>query len=199
MLEQYNPADYERQYWLQNMLDSVRGLMSVVGIGIVVVIFALGALRWPTATPNDSPVDTSAHILRVVEGLGGQNGAAPSSAITDIGIYLIVLICMGMAISGWRRGTRGAFSGLIILGMLGIAYSGSMALYTGPMVSLCGFSLILFGGLVTWIAFSGYTPEESNEKPKRKLKEDDYGSEIAGETGSANPIPSDVIPDDNSE
>jgi hypothetical protein len=70
----------------------------------------------------------------------------------DATVYILLLVGMGCLVIAWQRARPGPLIALTMVGALGLAYVSGSALYTGPMISVCGFSMVLFGGLVAWIA-----------------------------------------------
>jgi hypothetical protein len=140
--------------------DIVRGLLPIIFAGALIVAVSLLALRFPTATPDDPGASSAAHLMRVVSRFEGAAPLMPG-VILDIGVYVAVIATFVLMFAAGTRGNRGALTGLIGVGLLGIAYVSSMVLFVGPMVSLCGFSLILFGSLTAW-AVSG-TVNESDQ------------------------------------
>lgn len=133
----------------------VRGLMPIVVIGLIIVLLALFLMRWPSPVRED-PASTTVtpHFQRITVNLAAKD-PSPASMILDLTIYVAVLAAMVLTLMAWRRGTRGPLSGLMIIGLLGVAYAGGMALYNGPMISICGFMFILFGALVARFALPG--------------------------------------------
>lgn len=135
-----------------------RGALPITILGVVIALIALLVLQWPVPT-DDAGVQTKIHIARLVERLASGN---IGGAALDTLIYALVVAAIALAVLAWRRGSRSGLFGLAMVGLLGLAYSGSTALYTGPMVSICGFSLILFGGLLAFVV-QGTTPDNGDE------------------------------------
>ncbi|MEP7285780.1 MAG: hypothetical protein ABI947_08430 [Chloroflexota bacterium] len=132
-------------------LQTIRSLLPVVFAGLMLVIVALVIMLWPTGAYGDQGVQTVPHVLRVLRPLPSETGLNIPRRILDVGIYVVVLVGIGALLIAWRRGSRNALVSLIVVGVLGLSYVSGMALYTGPMVSTCGFLLIFFGGLVAWV------------------------------------------------
>jgi hypothetical protein len=145
-------------------------LMLLVAVGLIAVLFALMLLRWPAGPDAEGP--GIHHLVRML-GPSPDNGPDILRRLLDFAIYLVVVSGVGLLGRVLLRRSRQSLVGLMAVGFLGLAYVSGMALYAGPMVSVCGFMLILFGGLVAWIASSppeGTTvtveaPGESAEEP----------------------------------
>jgi uncharacterized membrane protein len=135
----------------------VRYLMPLVLIGLIIVLFALALLRWPAGPDADGP---GLHHLSRMLGPAPDGGPDIPRRLLDFIIYPVVLAGVGLLVMVLRRRSRTALIGLVAVGVLGLAYVNGMALYAGPMVSVCGFMLILFGGLVAWAGSSA--PEETS-------------------------------------
>jgi hypothetical protein len=125
-------------------------------------VFALVVLWWPTGNFGEQQVSIIHHIFRLTRPLNNEDGLNLPRRFLDAGIYLVVLVGVVFLVTAWRRGTRGALLGLIGVSVLGLSYVSGMALYSGPMVSTCGFLLILFGGVVTWATLRDETGEAEN-------------------------------------
>lgn len=153
----------------RRIAESVRGLMPVAMLGILVVLLALLAMQWPTPDPFDAATTTQPHPMRVLARIssGDIAGAVLDSLI--YGMLIAALLCIVVIVRQRRRSWLG---GLLIVGLLGLAYTSSMALYNGPMISVCGFSLILSGALVAWAAA---TPDDRPESRSENRPEKSQG------------------------
>ncbi len=142
--------------WNHANLAIIRALLSIVIVGFVLVGFALLLLRWPIGAGDQA--------VQQITRLAGSddNGANLIQRLPDLAIYLIVIAGIAFLVLAIRRGERSLLLGLVGIGFLGLAYAGGMALYIGPMVSVCGFMLILFGGMVAW-ATTGPREAEDTE------------------------------------
>lgn len=167
--------------------STIRGLIILVFVGFVLVITALLTLLWPTGQFGSEGVETIPHLMRVFRPLLSESSLNLPRRILDIAIYAVVVAGIGFLITAWRRGSRGALLGLMAVAALGLSYVSAMALYTGPMISTCGYLLILFGALVAWSATRGEAqdPMQTDELPAEptdraaditNLGTDDYGS-----------------------
>ncbi len=130
--------------WKSADLAIVRALMLIVIAGFILVGFALLLLRWPIGA-GDQSVQQLARLAG-----SSDSGQTLLQRLPDLAIYLIVIAGIAFLALALRRGERSLLLGLMGVGFLGLAYAGGMALYIGPMVSVCGFTLIVFGGMVAW-------------------------------------------------
>ncbi len=130
----------------------IRSLMPLVFLGFLIVGTALLCVLWPPSAGDTrtSPVNFRDRVE--TPGLGSRINAA--QRILDLSLCLVVIVGMVLLFVAWAGHSRGALVGLITVGVLGVFYGSGMALYAGPTVSICGFMLILFGGLVAWVASS---------------------------------------------
>jgi hypothetical protein len=133
-------------------IDAARGMMGIVLVGVAVVLVAMLLMRWPVIATPEVPPDFGPQFQRVLGGLSGENPRGIVGVIVDLSIYAILSVAVLMAVRTLRTGKHDWLGGVIVAGLLGMAYVAGMVLYIGPMVSACGFSLIVFGGLVAWLA-----------------------------------------------
>ena len=140
----------------------IRSLIPIVFLGFLVAFLALFLLQWPMPAGTDQP--TGLLLLRIAAPSVGDNPANLARRFLDLGIFIITLIGIGFMAVAWRQGERGPLMGLVAVGILGIAYASGTAAYTGPMVSVCGYTIILFGGLVAWLAASSDASFELTEQ-----------------------------------
>jgi hypothetical protein len=140
----------------------IRSLIPIVFLGFLVAFVALFLLRWPMPSGSEQPTDLL--LKRVTAPSVGDNPANLARRFLDLGIFIITLIGIGFMVVAWRMGERGPLMGLIAVGILGIAYASSTAAYIGPLVSVCGYTIILFGGLVAWLAASSDSSFELTEQ-----------------------------------
>ncbi len=185
------------EMWRRADLAIIRALLSIVVVGFVLVAFALLLLRWPTPAGDQA-------VQQMTRMAGSDNNSANlMQRLPDLAIYLILLAGIAFLALALRRGDRSLLVGLMGVGFLGLAYAAGMALYIGPMVSVCGFMLILFGGMVTW-ATTGASEEDAAEAAPEGGQVPD-GAEMhtlfempeQHETGE-NPSGDDQAPDDMS-
>ncbi len=143
-------------------------LMPVVLLGFLIVLTALLLLRWPAGNRAD-PGETTTQLFRLLQPPGE---AAPSLAmrLLDVSLYVLLMAGMALLVMAWRRGARNALIGLMAIAILGLAYASGMALYIGPMVSICGFMLILFGGLIALAASPSAELDRPDEPENRQAE-----------------------------
>lgn len=139
--------------------DTVRSLLPVTFIGLFIVLIALVFMQWPVPTGKGV---TDHQISRMTGFLSGANASLPGFLL-DALVYILLLVGIGCIVIAWRRAWPGPLLALTLVGLLGLAYVSGTALYTGPMISVCGFSMVLFGGLVAWVAVP-FGKDKENEK-----------------------------------
>ncbi|MCE7945826.1 MAG: hypothetical protein DYG88_00180 [Chloroflexi bacterium CFX4] len=128
-------------------LESLRGLLLLAFMGAALALLALTLMQWRSPRGEDAAWVTMTHPQRLVLRLEQRD---TGGLVSDALIYPVLLIGVGSAAVAWRRGRRGALIGVMLMALLGMGYAGSMALYNGAMVAVCGFSLMLFSGLVAF-------------------------------------------------
>ncbi len=138
--------------------ETVRSLLPVTLIGIFVVLIALFFMQWPVPTARGA---TDHQINRMTGFLSGPTASLPGFML-DALVYILLLVGIGCIVIAWRRAWPGPLMALTMIGLLGLAYVSGTALYTGPMVGVCGFSLVLFGGLIAWVAVPFGKEKEKN-------------------------------------
>lgn len=146
----------------------IRSLIPIVFVGFLVAFLALFLLQWPM--PSGSEQATGLLLVRITAPAGSDSAASMARRFLDLGIFLITLIGIGFMAVAWRLGERGPLIGLVAVGILGVAYASGTAAYIGPLVSVCGYTLILFGGLVAWLAASSDTSSELTEQSDTSTK-----------------------------
>lgn len=159
-------------------ISTARGLMPLILIGALTALIALLALQWPTTPPADAGVEYVPHIGRIVRAIEGKSVRGLPGMLVDLSIYGVLLATLVCVLLTLRRGRRDWLGVIVVTGLLGMAYTAGMVLYIGPMVAACGFTLIVFGALVAWIA-TGDTGDTTADAPR----EDD--SILLPETGKA--------------
>lgn len=133
---------------------ALTGTLLVASLGWLLAFVAVLILRWPL--DPSQPTTTGTHLMRFA---GIDDEPALSLILRDLvnaGVYVILLAGAIFLLAGWIRGSRGVTRGLTVVGILGLMYVAGMALYTGPMVAVCGFTMILFSALLGWGASLGW-------------------------------------------
>jgi len=141
-----------------------RALLFIPIVGIAIVVLALLGLQWPMpATDSSTSGALVTHLFteRLTQRfqLGGDANIA--GAILDVLVVVALLLALLFTVLGLLSRSRAPLMGLILVGVYGVIYVFSSALYLGPMISLCGFSLILFVGVITWFTF----PDDFKQTP----------------------------------
>ncbi|MBX3081341.1 MAG: hypothetical protein KF716_06870 [Anaerolineae bacterium] len=149
----------------QAVPNALRGLMIIVLIGTAIVLVALLLLQWPIVKQAGPPADYGPQFQRIL--VVGESSRGIVGAIVDVSVYAMLIAAIVLAVRTLRTGRRDWLSPLIVVGLLGLAYVTGMVLYIGPMVGACGFSLIIFGGLVGWIASN--PGDEPSATPNEEL------------------------------
>ena len=169
MLEQPNAPEVKPN-------TAIRALMLIVALGFVIVVVALLALNWPSGQWGEQDITMLPHISRTLQAISGKIVLPIPRLMLDIGIYILILIGIGFLVAAWRQGSRGALTGLLAISVLGLSYVSGMAVYIGPMVSVCGFILILFGGLVAWASLPRHNLPDEPAPPIDDRGTDEYAS-----------------------
>lgn len=134
--------------------------MALLGVALVMVALLFSA--WPPDFEDSLLNDNVSHWARLT-----GNDAPPERIVMRPDFYPIrrgidalayymlfqsLLAIAGLALSSDRH----MYILLIISGVFGVVYAGSMALVIGPMIAAVGFALILWTGLFGWFS-SGHT------------------------------------------
>lgn len=127
------------------------GGLSVALIGLILALGAALLLPWPTASADDAPLTTAMHFSRLAE-QAGEGGSLAGLAL-DVALYVALTIGGGAYLVARFRGGYAPLAVLISVGLLGLAYTGRMAVpFVGPLVGLFGFALVVSGAGVAWAA-----------------------------------------------
>jgi len=140
---------------------TIRALMCVVAFGFFIVLTALLLMLWPGGVSADTKASPTIHVLKVIQQTPDEPTLNLPRHLLDFAVYALVLAGLWFMVRAVRDNARGALIGLMVVGALGLAYAGTSGLYVGPMFSICGFSLILFGGMLAWAATSPPDPTET--------------------------------------
>ncbi len=144
-------------------LETIRSLLPVMLLGIFVALVALLILQWPVPTAPLTAAQTDHQVNRMIGYLSGSDASLPGFLL-DVAVYVLLLAGLACIVMAWMRVRRGPLVALTLIGVLGLAYVAGSALYTGPMIGVCGFTLVLFGALVAWFTLPD---KDETEKTKR--------------------------------
>lgn len=139
-------------------LATIRGVLLLAMVGFVLVIVAFLVLLWPTGSWGTNDVAFVQHFQRITSALTGEGTSNLPRRLLDVAIYLVVLVGLIFMFGAWWRGSRFALTGLLGASVLGLSYAGGMALYTAPMVTSCGFTLVLFAALLSLLSLHEEEP-----------------------------------------
>jgi hypothetical protein len=144
-----------------SVLESLRGVLLLALLGAFVALMALILMQWRSPRSEDPAWASMTHPQRLAARLEqGDTGGLISDAL----IYPVWLIGILSGIAAWRRGNQTALLALMLMALLGMLYAGSMALYNGAMVAVCGFSAMLFSGLVAFgLALAAQGPSKAGQ------------------------------------
>ncbi|MFN7209531.1 MAG: hypothetical protein ACK4P1_03950 [Aggregatilineales bacterium] len=129
------------------VLESLRAVLIVAFLGAGAALLALTLLQWRSPRSEDPAWVSMTHPQRLAMRLEQSD---TGGLLGDALIYPVWLIGVAGGAIAWRRGSGRALLALMSTALLGIAYAGSMALYNGAMVAVCGFSAMLCSGLVAF-------------------------------------------------
>jgi hypothetical protein len=161
----------------QIVRQTLRDLFPVIALGFVLVMVGLLMFLWPTGAWGADGTITVPHFKRLVgEGIP-ETAINLTRRILDGAIYLIVVIGIGFVITTLRGGNRDSLLGLMAAAILGLAYVSGQALYSGPMMSACGFLFILFGSLIAWIVSAARDTQEPSSPSGEVSPVDPYNSD----------------------
>lgn len=130
-----------------SLLESLRVALTLAIAGAGIALLALTLMQWRSPRDEDAAWVTMTHPQRLVVHLA-QGDAG--SLLGDALIYPILLIGVASSAVAWRDGRQAALVALMLTGLLGMLYAGSMSLYNGAIVAVCGFSAMLCSGLVAF-------------------------------------------------
>jgi hypothetical protein len=145
----------------------IRGLIAIVFLGLLIVGTAMLFLLWPLGATGEART-TTVNFRSRVEEPDQASGVTLTQRFLDLGVCVGVIVGLVAAFMAWIGNKRQVLLGLMVIGILGVAYASGMTLYTGPAVFMCGFLLVLFGGLVAWMSSS---PDEATDEPPDKTDE----------------------------
>ncbi len=138
------------------------GPLFLATLGWLLAFIAVMGMRWPLE--GAGPTETGPHLMRFAPLPDEPLISALGRGFVNAGIYVILIFGAALLLAGWVRHPRGVMRWLAIISFLGLMYVAGMALYTGPMLAVCGFTVMLFSALVGWSASL-----ELNERKKKNV------------------------------
>ncbi len=179
-----NDSSISGQETPSTALLMLRGVLPLALMGVIIGLVSLLLIPWPTVIPEDSPLTTAPHVLRLTQ-------FSPST-LADVSIYVALVFALIFTGMAWRSGRRGALIGLVGVGAFGMLYAAiNLIPFLGPLMNLCGFGLILTGGAMS-LALSqpGETPAAVQPAFSATLPEADTVAESVSEPITSESLPS---------
>jgi hypothetical protein len=152
-------------------LEALRSLLILAFLGAALVLVALMAMQWRSPRSEDAAWVTMTHPQRLAIRLEQSD---TGGLVSDALIYPVLLIGLASSAAAWQSGSKPALIALMLMALLGMLYAGSMALYNGAMVAVCGFSAMLWSGV---IAFSLALAARSTTVSDRTNESEELGRE----------------------
>jgi hypothetical protein len=152
-------------------LESLRIVLILAFVGAAVALLALTLMQWRSPRSEDPAWVSMTHPQRLTLRLEQSD---TGGLLGDALIYPVLLIGVAGGAAAWRRGGASPLLILMLTALLGMLYAGSMALYSGAMVAVCGFSAMLCSGLV---AFSLAHALRSAARADQTDERDELGEE----------------------
>jgi len=152
-------------------LEALRSLLIMAFLGATVAFLALLLMQWRSPRGEDAAWVTMTHPQRLALRLEQSD---TGGLLSDALIYPVLLIGVASSAAAWRSGSSTALVAMMLMALLGMLYAGSMALYNGAMVAVCGFSAMLWSGVV---AFSLALAARSAALLDRTNESDELGRE----------------------
>jgi hypothetical protein len=150
-------------------LAGTRAVLSLAGLGVLLLLIAVLFMQWPGPAAENVGGARFTIPMPYFNRLSsyanqGEGGAAARDGL----LYVIVLGALVGVVVAWRRGSWRALAGLTAVGVVGLSFisglnEGRAALFTGPMVGVCGFSLVAVGGLVAFASIPGQDDTEADQ------------------------------------
>lgn len=165
-------------------LSMLRGMLPLALIGVFIGLVSLLLIPWPTVIPEDSPLTTAPHMLRLTQ-------FSPST-LADVSIYVALVFALIFTGMAWRSGRRGALIGLVGVGAFGMLYAAiNLIPFLGPLMNLCGFGLILTGGAMSLaLSQSRETAADAESAVNTTIPEVDSVVESVSEPITSESLPS---------
>ncbi len=133
------------------------GVIILAILGVMITLIAVLGLQWPLPANadvgNTGALTTRLFSQRLQMRMDLGDAASTASLILDVLVYISLALAVVFIVVSLSGRSRAPYMGLVLVGVFGVIYVFGSALYVGPMISLCGFSLILFVGAVLWFSF----------------------------------------------
>lgn len=140
---------------------SVFGSIPIVTLGLLIVTFALLRAPWPP-----DPQSVYGTSVSYFERLKGKQVSPPFvdedtsyKSKTWYARRALDALALGLLVAGYisvalaiMLDNRRVLVSQVGIGALGILYSGTVGLFAGPILTLGGFALILFGAGLYWLS-----------------------------------------------
>jgi len=178
------------------------GVLIIGALGWLLSAIALVVLPWPM--PGAQPTIFGAFLRRLVVSIPDEDVfSALTRHIVDLLPFIaLILIPIFLVLAAGRRQSRSAVRGLAIIGVLGLLYSLSMALYVGGSCAVIGFVTVLTSGLIGSSAWTKNRPKTVESAPIASAMTDSSVIEVAAEQAEETSEPqvkSEIDPPINSE
>jgi hypothetical protein len=173
----------------EEAMQTVFALMPLISFGLFLVLFGLLALMWPTGSFGEDSVESINNLERIYRGITGQYPTNVVKIILDIAYYPLVIAVTWFVVRAWIGAKRRVFVAIIAISILGMSYLAGMVLYNGPMVSACGFTVLLFGSFVILtVARDNYDSESDETSATQNRTESDSLATIETDKPADQPI-----------
>ncbi len=140
---------------------SVIGSLPIVTLGLLLVTFALMRAPWPP-DPQSVYGTTESYFDRLrgrdvpppyVNGESADKSTAWYARRVADGLALALLVA-GYVSTGFALwlDNRRMLTVLIVIGACGTCYGGMVGLFAGPILTIGGFALVLFGAGLHWLS-----------------------------------------------
>ena len=124
------------------------GVLIVGAFGWLLSAIAIIVLPWPM--PGAQPTIFAALLRRLIVTIPDEDAlsALARHFVDLLPFAALVLIPICLVLAAGRRQSRGAVRALALIGLLGVLYSLSMALYVAGSCALIGFLVVLTSGVI---------------------------------------------------
>lgn len=127
-------------------------------IGVTIVVFSLLYAAWPPDYLDAHFTATVSHWDRLTgnDVPVGQTVERPSSyairrGLDALAYYMVFQSLVAVSVLAWAA-DRTMYLLLLVSGGYGIIYAASMGLHIGPILTVIGFAMVLWSGLLGWSA-----------------------------------------------